>query len=64
MIYGMPFNSSNILIIDPVGGTATRSDMGASLGGYAKFEDGVLGPGETIYGMPYGAAQILKIMRC
>jgi len=60
-IYGIPYNATDILIIDPVAGTATRSDMGASLQGSAKWSDGVLGPDEKIYGVPFNATDILII---
>ena len=60
-IYGMPYDSTTILIIDPVAGTASRSNMGADLSGTSKFAGGTLGPDGKIYGMPRDSATILII---
>ena len=60
-IYGIPFNSTDILIIDPIAGTATRSAMGASLSGTEKWVGGVLGPDGKIYGIPFDLPAILAI---
>ena len=60
-IYGIPENSSDILIIDPEAGTATRSNMGASLSGSAKWAGGVLAPNGKIYGIPENSSDILII---
>jgi hypothetical protein len=51
-IYGIPSDSTDILIIDPIAGTATRSNMGATLTDTSKFVGGVLGPDGKIYGIP------------
>jgi hypothetical protein len=40
-------------------GTATRSDLGASLTGTDKWYGGVLGPDGKIYGIPRNATDIL-----
>jgi len=60
-IYGIPFNSTDILIIDPILGTATRSAMGASLAGTYKWYGGVLGPDGKIYGIPRNSTNLLII---
>jgi len=60
-IYGIPFNSTDILIIDPVAGTATRSNMGATLTGTNKWAGGVLAPNGKIYGIPNYSSNILII---
>jgi hypothetical protein len=60
-IYGIPFSSTDILIIDPVTSTATRSAMGASLSGSGKWIGGVLGPDGKIYGIPHDSTDILRI---
>ena len=61
-IYGIPLNSTDILIIDPVAGTATRSALGATLTDSVKWYGGVLGPDGKIYGIPYfNATDILII---
>ena len=60
-IYGIPFNATDILIIDPVAGTATRSALGATLTGVDKWIGGVLGPDGKIYGIPYNTTDILII---
>jgi ABC-type glycerol-3-phosphate transport system substrate-binding protein len=60
-IYGIPYNATDILIIDPVAGTATRSALGANLTDSAKWFGGVLGSDGKIYGIPYNATDILII---
>lgn len=60
-IYGIPSDSSDILIVDPVAGTASRSAMGATLADSGKWRGGVLGPDGKIYGMPLGSTDILII---
>jgi hypothetical protein len=57
----MPHDSTDILIIDPVAGTATRSNMGADLTGVWKWHGGILGPNGKIYGMPYYSSNVLII---
>jgi hypothetical protein len=60
-IYGIPYSSADILIIDPVAGTATRSAMGVSLSDSNKWYGGVLGPDGKIYGIPRNSTDILII---
>ena len=60
-IYGIPFYATDILIIDPIAGTASRSAMGATLSGSNKWAGGVLGPDGKIYGIPLSATDILII---
>ena len=60
-IYGIPFSSTDILIIDVAAGTASRSAMGADLAGTNKWIGGVLGPDGKIYGIPFGSTDILII---
>jgi hypothetical protein len=60
-IYGIPYNATDILIIDPIAGTATRSPMGATLTGSTKWIGGVLGPDGKIYSIPHNATDILNI---
>lgn len=60
-IYGIPRDANQILIIDPATGTATRSNMGATLSGSDKWFDGVLAPNGKIYAIPYDATDILII---
>jgi hypothetical protein len=60
-IYGIPSNATDILIIDPVAGTATRDAMGATLTDTAKWAGGVLGPDGKIYGIPLNATDILRV---
>ena len=57
-IYGIPFDASTILEIDPE--TQTTSTFG-SLAGSAKWVGGVLAPNGKIYGIPFGASTILEI---
>ena len=60
-IYGIPYNSTDILVIDPIAGTATRSAMGATLTGGVKWRGGVLGPDGKIYGIPLDSTDVLVI---
>ena len=60
-IYGIPRSATDILIIDPVAGTATRSAMGATLTDTFKWYGGVLGPDGKIYGIPWDATDILIV---
>ena len=60
-IYCIPFNSTDILIIDPVANTATRSNMGASLSDTNKFFGAVLAPNGKIYCVPSASTDILII---
>ncbi len=60
-IYGIPFNAVDILIIDPVTNTATRSTMGANISGSNKWASGCLGPDGKIYCAPFNAPDVLII---
>ncbi|WP_336931376.1 hypothetical protein, partial [Acinetobacter tandoii] len=60
-IYCVPYGSTDILIIDPTAGTATRSSMGATLSGTGKWIGGVCAPNGKIYCIPYNATDILII---
>ena len=57
-IYGIPFDSDQILEIDPV--TQTTVLFG-SLSGTSKWFGGVLAPNGKIYGIPYSSTSILEI---
>jgi hypothetical protein len=57
-IYGIPRDATDILIIDPAAGAATRSAMGANLSGSGKWYDGALGPDGRIYGFPFAATSL------
>ena len=57
-IYGIPYNPSTILKIDPETDTATTL---GSLSGTSKWIGGVLAPNGKIYGIPYNSSTILKI---
>jgi hypothetical protein len=50
MIYGIPYDSTTVLEINPVTQTATTF---GSLSGSAKWSGGVLAPNGKIYGIPY-----------
>jgi hypothetical protein len=60
-IYGIPFNAADILIIDPLTNTATRSTMGANISGSNKWASGCLGPDGKIYCAPFSAPDVLVI---
>jgi hypothetical protein len=57
-IYGIPFNSTSILKINPA--TPGASTFG-SLAGSTKWHSGILAPNGYIYGLPYSSTSILKI---
>ena len=57
-IYGIPVNSTSVLVIDPA--TNTTSTFG-SLSGTSKWYGGVLAPNGKIYGIPYTSTSILVI---
>ena len=59
-IYGIPFASESVLIIDPVAKTADITTITGLPGGYSyKWRGGVLGPDGKIYGMPYHSESVL-----
>jgi hypothetical protein len=60
-IYCVPSSANDILIIDPVAGTAVRSDMGRSLSGTDKYNGGVLAPNGKIYCVPKEDREVLVI---
>jgi len=57
-IYGIPFTSTTVLVIDPE--TNTTSTFG-SLSGTTKWVGGVLAPNGKIYGIPYASTTVLAI---
>ena len=57
-IYGIPYNSTTVLEIDPVTQTATTF---GSLSGSEKWNGGVLAPNGKIYGIPYNSTTVLEI---
>lgn len=57
-IYGIPYNSTTVLEIDPVTQTATTF---GSLSGSEKWNGGVLGPNGKIYGIPRESGTVLEI---
>eukprot|EP00121_Abeoforma_whisleri_P001665 Awhi_evm2s1485 len=61
-IYCIPYEAPGILVIDPVGGTAT-TDFGGYSGqsGDAKYFSGVLAGDNKIYCFPYNTNEILVI---
>ena len=58
-IYGIPYNATTILEIDPVSKTTTTF---GSLSGTIKWYGGVLAPNGKIYGIPFNATTILEIL--
>ncbi len=60
-IFGIPYTATDILIIDPDAGTATRSAMGADLSGSSKWYAGALAPDGRIFGISLNATDILII---
>ena len=57
-IYGIPFDSTQVLEIDPVAGTTA---LFGSLSGTYKWYGGVLAPNGKIYGIPCNSTQVLEI---
>jgi len=60
-LYCGPYEATDILIIDPVAGTATRSAMGATLTGSAKWNGIAAGADGKLYCAPFNATDILII---
>ena len=59
-IYGIPYKSDTVLIIDPVAGTVDTTTITGLTGSY-KWIGGVLGPDGKIYGIPYGSESVIII---
>ena len=57
-IYGIPYDSTTVLEIDPI--TKTTTTFG-SLAGDFKWAGGVLAPNGKIYGIPHGSTTVLEI---
>ena len=58
-IYGIPFNSTTVLEIDPV--TKTATTFGSLDSGPSKWRGGVLAPNGKIYGIPLNSTTVLEI---
>jgi hypothetical protein len=58
-IYGIPFNSTQVLEIDP--NTRAASLFGDLSGTTYKLYGGVLAPNGKIYGIPFNSTQVLEI---
>jgi hypothetical protein len=59
-IYGIPFASTSVWIIDPNANTVDTTTI-SGLGAGNKWEGGVLGPNGKIYGMPIDSTSVLII---
>ena len=60
-IYGIPYHSESVLIIDPVAGTADTTTISGLGTGMPKWQGGVLGPDGRIYGIPFLSDSVLII---
>lgn len=60
-IYGIPFDSPDILIIDPLNNTATRTNMTATLTDAGKWVGGALSQNGRIYAIPWNSTDVLII---
>jgi hypothetical protein len=61
-IYCVPYNATNILVINPANNSASTSEINITLASTtAKWQGGVLAPNGKIYCVPYEAANILVI---
>ncbi|HNF13237.1 MAG TPA: putative Ig domain-containing protein [Leptospiraceae bacterium] len=58
-IYGIPYDSASVLVIDP--STDTASTFGSVGVGTAKWSGGVLAPNGKIYGIPMDSTSVLVI---
>ena len=61
LIYCVPDNSTDILIINPFNDTATKTTFGLTLSDVDKWEGAVLGKNGKIYGIPSLSNDILII---
>lgn len=59
-IYGIPFDSTSVLIIDPVTNTFDTTTI-IGLTGTSKWIGGVLAPNGKIYGIPFNSTSVLII---
>ena len=59
-IYGIPWDATNVLIIDPSTNTADTTSITGLTGG-AKWYGGVLAPNGKIYGIPVNSTSVLII---
>jgi len=59
-IYGIPRDSSRVLIIDPITDTADTTTITVTAGS-DKWGGGVLAPNGKIYGIPFGSTSVLII---
>ncbi len=59
-LYGIPFDSTSVLIIDPETNTADVATI-TGLAGTDKWEGGVLAPNGKIYFMPRESTSVLII---
>ncbi|HNK58114.1 MAG TPA: hypothetical protein PLL86_18010, partial [Leptospiraceae bacterium] len=57
-IYGIPYNTDRVLILDP---TTNTTAISSSLGGTFRWTTGALAPNGKIYGMPANNGQTLVI---
>ena len=57
-IYGIPFDSTQVLEIDPINQT---TNLFGSLSGDQEWFSGVLAPNGKIYGIPFDSNQVLEI---
>jgi hypothetical protein len=60
-LYCAPSSATDILVVDPVAGTAQRTNMGADLSGSSKWQGIAAGPDGKLYCAPYSATDILVI---
>ena len=60
-IYGIPYNSTSVLIIDPVTNTADTTTISGLYAGTVKWIGGVLAPNGQIYCVPRYIDYVLVI---
>jgi len=61
LIYGIPHNATNILVIDPISNTRNYVNGGVDMSGNSKWSGGVLGPDGKIYCIPFNSRDFLII---
>ena len=57
-IYGIPYNSDSVLIIDPASGSTDTSTLTGLSTSAAKWDGGVLATNGKIYAIPYQSAAV------
>ena len=60
-IYGIPYNSDTVFIIDPAKKTADTTSLAGLPAGTARWFGGVLSTSGLVFGIPYNSESVLRI---